>query len=147
MKIPKTFVSKKDIVRGNKKYVVRNKETLRLKDLILKKQDYIKDNEIDCDDFKDIYNFLELIDMKEMINVEYEDVFVDILEFLDENLLKSNLENIIKCKDSFNKEHSSCISNLLIKDMYAVFIYSIKFYSHPKVELIKAYKKLGFEEV
>lgn len=79
--------------------------------------------------------------------VQYQEAFVNILEFISEKLLGDNLENIIKCKESYNEENSACISKVLFKGEYAVFIYSLQKRVHPRLELIDAYEKLGFVEL
>ncbi|MBM3199723.1 hypothetical protein FJZ53_02210 [Candidatus Woesearchaeota archaeon] len=112
--------------------------------------------------FKKAYPDIKKKDLANMIRVNYNRDIADILEFKDEKTLNNYMSNIKKYANKKRKKvqyvSAEELANklkchgVLIKDVYAVFIYShlLKSWGHKHScnSIIEGYKKeFGFEEI
>lgn len=152
MKISRIFLTENDLnnkITDLKSF--KKKRITNLRDLVLEK---LKLSNFDCcnkigdSTLKSTYYFLNMPDMFEGICVEYDESVVDILEFRGDDLLKDNLKNILTCIDQFHKKSNFSECLLLIKDAYAVLVYTQLGDYYRRKEIIDAYRKMfGFKEI
>lgn len=152
MKIPRIFLLERSfddkiesLKRPPKKRNVRS-----LQDLIL-------ENDLECSDFvryekvpafDKTYSFLNKSDIMDSACVDYDESVVDILEFRDETTLKRNMPNIVACISQFNNKSKFSDGHVLVKEAYAIFIYTTLGSYYTRREFTNAYKKkFGFKEV
>lgn len=106
--------------------------------------------------FKKSYPLIDKNDLTQMIRIEYGKYITDVFEFKSDYILEKNIQKMINCqKKSCNKKKSkiSCHA-MLIKDVYAIFVYypftggGIRRKLSICESLVESYeKKFGFKEV
>ncbi|MDP2908993.1 MAG: hypothetical protein Q8N77_04275 [Nanoarchaeota archaeon] len=149
MRIPQTFLPEKNLdkkitdLSSARPYKIKD-----LEDLVLWSDSDTFTGFINMpDDVLDSYSLLNSSLVEEKIIVDYESLYVHIMEFLDEDSLKSSLKGVTATVNGYNKD-TLARCNALFKDKYLVFIYfSVLDHKKEHSKLAEGYKRMGFKEV
>lgn len=151
MKIPKTFLPEKDLenkvgdLKSQKKSKVKS-----LNDLVLWRdsEEFMKCTNISNSGLMKDYQFLDTKSVYCGVCATYDDVLLNILEFVDQSSLEDNKKNIKKCLDKFNDKQLYSQCSAIVKDKYVVFVYTFLGDCNNRSKFINAYKKMfGFKEL
>lgn len=151
MKIPKTFIPDKELESKVEDLKSQKKNKIKgLKDLILwqDSEEFMRYTNILDPAFETYYKILDAKSIEEKVEVKYDDVIIHVLKFVDQNLLKENAKTIRGISSLFNKKSNYSQGNVVVKDQYAVFVYTFLGDCDTRSRFINAYKKMfGFKEL
>ncbi len=151
MKLPKTFLPEKDLekkvtdLKLVKKYKIKS-----LNDLVLWRdsEEFMNCTNIPNSGLMKDYQFLDTKSVYGGFCVTYDDVLLNILEFVDQSSLGDNKKNIKKCLNKFNDKQLYSQCSAIVKDRYVIFVYPFLGDYDNRYKFIGAYKKkFGFREL